>query len=182
MIRISATLFLLAGTLSLAQAPAAVHSESNSSPVVLKSIPNGTECPIGFRADRLSTAQVLSAADVPKNGHALGLHLTLDHRTAPTIESIEVTVYGISQRGRIVPTDIQATTSDTRDTVSKTFSLHRTADSENLTDTDVWMHKVGALRWADLNEVQYADGTTWHPSGSAKCRAIPDNYVLAGQR
>jgi hypothetical protein len=180
--RLSVALFLLAATASLAQSATVSGSKPDASAVVLRSIPVGTDCPIGFRANRQSTAQILSANNADKNSPALGLHLIFDHPAAPAIESIEVTVYGVSPRGRIVPTDFQAAAANTRDTVSKSFLLERSANDKTLSNADVWMHQVGALRWVDLNEVRYANGASWRPSGSEKCRAVPSNVVLVGQR
>jgi hypothetical protein len=180
--RLSAALFLLAAITTLAQSPVISGSKPNASAVILRSIPVGTDCPVGFHANRQSTAQVLSADNAETNGPALGLHLTLDHPTTSAIESIEVTVYGVSPKGRVVPTDLQSADTKTRDTVSKSFLLQRSANNKTLSNADVWMHQVGALRWVDLNEVHYTDGTTWRPFGSEKCRAVPSDLVLVGQR
>jgi hypothetical protein len=180
--RLSAALFLLIASASHAQSATVSRSKPDASAVILRNIPAGADCPIGFRANRQSTVQVLSANNGEKNVPALGLHLTLDHPATPAIESIEVTVYGVSPRGRIVPTDFQAADANTRDTVSKSFLLKRSANDKTLGNADVWMHQVGALRWVDLNEVRYTDGTTWRPSASEKCRAVPSDVVLVGQR
>jgi hypothetical protein len=180
--RLSAALFLLAATASLAQSATLSGSKPDAFAVILRSISAGTDCPIGFRANRQSTAQILSANSANKNSPALGLHLILDHPAAPAIESIEVTVYGVSPRGRTVPTDFQSADENTRDSVSKSFLLERSANDKTLSNADVWMHQVGALRWVDLNEVRYTDGTTWRPSGSEKCRAVPSNVILVGKR
>jgi hypothetical protein len=180
--RLFTALLLLPATALLAQSAAAPHTNSNASSVVLKSIPMGTECPIGFRANRQASPQILSAGDTQKNAPALGLHLTLDHQTAPAIESVEITVYGVSPKVQALPTNQWAADTDTRDVISKSFQLQRSADSETLNNADIWMHQVGALRWVDLNEIRYADGTSWRPSGSAKCRAVPSNLILVGQK
>jgi hypothetical protein len=124
----------------------------------------------------------MSAGDAKQAGPAQGLHLTLNHLTEPAIESIEITVYGVSPKGQVLPTNQWTADTDTRDVISKSFQLQRSAGSETLNNADIWMHQVGALRWVDLNEVRYTDGTSWRPSGSAKCRAVPSNLVLVGQK
>ncbi|MBB5327143.1 hypothetical protein [Tunturiibacter gelidoferens] len=177
--RLFIALLLLPITASLAQSPAVPPTNSS---VVLRSIPVGTECPIGFRANRQASPQILSAGDTEKNTPALGLHLTLDHQTAPAIESVEITVYGVSPKGQVLPTNQWAADTDTRDVISKSFQLQRSAGTETLNNADIWMHQVGALRWVDLNEVRYTDGTSWRPSGSTKCRAVPSNLILVGQK
>jgi hypothetical protein len=180
--RLFAALLLLPSTALLAQQPAAIQSSSSASSIVLRSIPMGTECPIGFRANRQASPQILSADETQKNTPALGLHLTLDHQTAPAIESIEITVYGVSPKGQVLPTNQWTADTGTRDVISKSFQLQRSAGTETLNNADIWMHQVGALRWVDLNEIRYTDGTSWRPSGSAKCRAVPSNLILVGQK
>ncbi|MBB5340497.1 hypothetical protein [Tunturiibacter gelidoferens] len=180
--RLSTVLFLLAPITALAQSPATIRNESNASTVVLRNIPVGAGCPIGFRANRESTAQILTAGTAQKKEPALGLHLSLDRQTSPAIESIEVTVYGVSSKGRILPTDLLTSQNNTSDTVSKSFELQLGPNSEKLAYADVWMSQVGALRWVDLNEIRYADGAVWHSLGSAECRAVPSDFVLVGRR
>jgi len=180
--RLATPLILLVATTMLAQSPAVVRTESTASSVVLRNISTETGCPINFRADRQSTTQMLTAGSAQQNEPGLGLHLTLDRQTAPAIESVEVTVYGLTPKSRILPTDLFASDANANDTISKSFELQKSANNETLANADVWMSKVGALRWVDLNEIRYADGTIWHPSASMKCRAVPSNFVLVGNR
>ncbi len=141
--------------------------------------PDSAGCPVGFFASRQATGQIMSAKDAKQAGPVQGLHLTLSHltRTPADIQSIEVTVYGTSPRARVLPLAQQ-----TSDTISKTFELHRTGDNPSLTDADVWMHQVGSLTSVDLISVTYADGTTWHAAANLKCRAVPSNYLLVGNK
>jgi hypothetical protein len=169
-----ALLFLLAGTFSFAQTSSDRPSELKDSTFTNDQI----GCPVGFSASRQATGQVLSADDATQSGPTQGLHLTLrNFRGRPAIESIEVTVYGTSQKGLFLPVGQQAT-----DTVSKTFNLHRTSGSPSLSDADVSMHLVGSLSWVDLISVTYADGHTWHASEDLKCRAVPSNFLLVGKK
>jgi hypothetical protein len=184
--RLSASLLILfAGTFTFAQTP-------SNPPAALKHIPNFTNgqisgnsqrltsnfgCPIGFSASRQAPGQIMSAGDAGQSGPAQGLHLTLDNRNSPAIESIEVRVYGAAQKGPYLPVGTQFT-----DTVSKTFELHRTSGSTSLSEADVSMHLVGSLSWADLISITYADGTTWHTIANFKCRAVPSNFLLVGSR
>jgi hypothetical protein len=158
--RLSASLlFLLAGTLTYAQTSSVVG------------------CPVGFTASRQAAPQMMSASDASQLGPALGLHLMLNPLTESSIESIEVTVYGTSTKGRVLPVDTQSS-----DAVTKTFELHRTQGTASLNDGDVWMHQVGSLGWVDLISVTYADGKTWHATASLRCRAVPSNFLLVSRR
>lgn len=178
-------LILFAGTFTFAQT-------SSNQPSVLKHAPNFTigqlygnyrglpsnfGCPVGFTASRQATGQIMSAGDVGQSDPAQGLHLTLNNRNTPAIESIEVTVYGDAQKSPYLPVGTPFT-----DTVSKTFELHRTSADTSLTEAEVWMHLIGSLTRADLISITYADGTTWHATQNFKCRAIPSNLILVGSR
>jgi hypothetical protein len=180
--RISASLLILfAGSFTFAQAPD--HSLSNSASaqrqvLEMHIVPSATGCPVGFFASRRATGQIMSTADARQEGPAQGLHLMLNHSSStPGIQSIEVTVYGTSQKARVLPVGQPST-----DTVSKTFAFHRKTDSDSLHEADVWMHQVGSLRWADLISITYADGTTWHAAENITCRAVPSNFLLVANR
>lgn len=177
-------LFLLAGTFTFAQ--------TSASPTALKSVPDLTNgriygnfrrpptnwgCPVGFTASRQATGQMMSADETRRLGPAQGLHLTLNNHSGSAIESIEVTVYGTSQKGLFLPVDPPST-----DTVSKTFELRRASESASLSAADVSMHLVGTLSWVDLTSITYTDGTTWHATEDFKCRAVPSNFVLVGRK
>jgi hypothetical protein len=178
-------LFLLAGAFTFAQT-------SNNSPIALKNSPttgkaadsvvlyanrlDNSGCPVSFFASRQATGQVMSAGDAKQAGPAQGLHLMLNHQTEPAIESIEITVYGVSSKARVLPAG------PTPEDISKTFELRRETGSDSLSDADVWMHNVGSLSRVDLNSIHYADGTTWHATENLKCRAVPSNFLLTGSR
>src|ERR1700748_1632113 len=140
--RLSTVIVLFFATASLAQSPAIPTTNAKASAVILRSIPTGTDCPVGFRANRQSNAQILSADDADKDGPALGLHLILDRPASSNIESVEVTVYGTSPKTRSLPTNFQPADANTRDTVSKSFLLQRSASDKTLSNADVWVHNV----------------------------------------
>jgi hypothetical protein len=178
-------LFFLAGTLTLAQTssnPSLVFKNSPTagkaadSVVLYTNRPDNSGCPVGFFASRQATGRIMSASDARQAGPAQGLHLMLNHLTQPAIESIEITVYGVSSKVRALPAGVPP------DDVSKTFELRRETGSNSLSDADVWMHNVGSLSRADLISIHYADGTTWHATENLKCRAVPSNLLLVGTR
>jgi hypothetical protein len=173
---VAAAIFFLAGAFSFAQTP--------SNPLALKSLgtlvlpATNSGCPVGFYASRQANGQILNrASDAKQAGPTQGLHLMLNHLSGPAIQRIEVTVYASSLKLRALPLDASSP-----ETISKTFSLERQTGASSLSDADVWMHQVGSVRWADLISITYADGTTWHPTETLKCRAIPSNFLLVGSR
>jgi hypothetical protein len=139
--------------------------------------PDNTGCPVGFYASRRATGQIMSAGDTRQAGPASqGLHLMLNRLAEPGIESIEITVYGVSSKARVLPAGAPPTD------VSKTFELTRQPGSNSLAEADVWMQNVGSLSHVDLISIHYANGTTWRTTQDLKCRAIPSNFVLVDTR
>jgi hypothetical protein len=178
-------LFLLASAFTFAQtsnhSPLALKNSpttgrASDSVVLYANRPDNSGCPVGFFASRRATGHFMSADDAKQAGPAQGLHLMLYHQTQPAIESIEITVYGVSSKARVLPAGPPP------EDVSKTFELRRSADSNTLTDADVWMHNVGSLSRVDLISIHYADGTDWHATENLKCRAVPSNFVLVTKR
>ena len=190
MYRLSASLlFLLAGTIALAQtsgnsvlAPrssptSASPGKTGESVVFYENRPDNLGCPVGFSASRQADLQTMLANDRSQAGPAQGLHLTLARLNTPTIQSVEVTVYATSPKLRALPVDALSS-----DTISKTFELQRKAGSNSLTDADVWMHNVGSVSSVDLISITYTDGSTWHATESLRCRAVPSNFLLVGSK
>jgi hypothetical protein len=180
-------LFLLASTFTFAQTsinPPAVDKNPPASGKAADSVvlyanrQDNSGCPVGFSASRKATGQIMSRAnDAKQAGPASqGLHLMLDHLTAPAIESIEITVYGVSSKARVLPAG------PALEDISKAFELRRSAGSNSLSDADVWMHNVGSLSSVDLISITYADGTTWHATENLKCRSVPSNFLLVGSK
>ena len=178
-------LFLLASACTFAQTSsnpstvlknsAAIGKPADSVILYVDRLDN-SGCPVGFFASRKATGQIMTAGDARQAGPAQGLHLILNRLTQPAIESIEITVYGVSSKARVMPAG------PLPEDISKTFKLRRSAGSNSLSDADVWMHNVGSLSRVDLISVHYADGTAWHATEDLKCRAIPSNLLLIGKK
>jgi hypothetical protein len=173
-------LFLLAGAFTFAQTSSnppkisPTTGKAADSVVLYANRPDNAGCPVGFFASRQATGQIMSAGDARQAGPAQGLHLALNHLTQPAIESIEITVYGVSSKARVLPAGVPP------EDVSKTFELRRSTGSNSLSDADVWMHNVGSLTRVDLISIHYADGTAWHATENLKCGAVPSNLLLIG--
>jgi hypothetical protein len=169
--RLVTALFALASTAALGQ------TNQTSATYTIPSASLG--CPVGFFASRqaIPVPYAITAAETKQTDNAQGLHLMLNRLSKPDIQRIEVTVYATSLRPRMLPLDTRS-----EDTISKTFELNRQTGADTLQEADVWMHEVGSVRWADLVSIAFTDGTTWHPTGDVKCRAVPSNFVPVASR
>lgn len=134
-------------------------------------------CPIQLSAQRQSGLAILTASDARSKEPYQGLHVTLTHIDNPPILSVEATLHGLSPNPSILP----ITPEPTHD-VTKTFLLQRKPGEPSLASFDLWMSRIGALRWVDVTSITYADGTTWHAAQPSTCRAIPSLFVLVAGR
>jgi hypothetical protein len=164
--RISASLLILAATVTVGQTPTPTIPAATTF-----RLPTSA-CPVGFNASRRGGLQVLTAADERKLGPGQGLHLTLDRRTNPAIQSITVTVYATSLDARVLPLDASSAK-----TITKTFTFERQSGASTLNEADVWMQQVGSISSAVLTDITFTDGTTWRPTENLKCVAVPSLYL-----
>ena len=129
-------------------------------------VQSNTSCPVGFGAD-LSALPVMRSVDGGKTGgSSLLLELSFDRLDTPSIKDAEITVHGLSAKGRVLP--VQASP---QEDALQAFHLHRSTDGTGLNRADVWVTKVATARWVEITSLQYADGSSWHASKTAQCRA-----------
>ena len=182
--RLSVSLLFLTCTFAFGQSgieknPADSAIASGRGVVVRPILSDNSGCPVGFFASRQAGSQMLNANDGKQPGFRQGLHFILDQLARSAIDSIEVTVYATSMKGIVLPANFS---SNSQDTISKSFTLERRPGSNGLNEADVWMQQVGSVRWADLISVTFTDGTAWHSTETLKCRAVPSDFLLVGRR
>jgi hypothetical protein len=129
-------------------------------------------CPVSLFAQRQSTEEIARVGSPAQDGPAQSLHITVDHQFEPAIKDIEITVHGLKPEARIYPI---ATASSPE--VTKAFQFHSKPESPGLTEFNVSMHHVGALRWVQITAIIFADGSTWHPFNVEQCSVVPSLYM-----
>ena len=165
----------VSGLLVLVMASVGVWAQGNAhiGPTVFMAAPVSTGCPVGFSAERRSTTEVRYAKD-GKQLRGQGLELQFDSRTNPKmILKANVTVHGVDGTARVIP----AGSSDSED-VSELFQLEAGAGEKSLRHSSIWTQRVSTVRWVDLTEVAYADGSVWLASASGRCRVEPNGFLL----
>jgi hypothetical protein len=97
-------------------------------------------------------------------------------RSLLKIESFEfaklVEFLRYSSESRVMPASPTAEQDST-----ETFTL-RSDKRQALLHSSVWSYKLNGVSWADLTNIEYADGTTWHASSTARCHAVPSRTLL----
>jgi hypothetical protein len=132
-------------------------------------------CPVGLSAKRQSSLEVRYAEGAREKSRGQGLELKIDARDASKkVVKASVTVHGVSGAARVMPVG-----ESSRDDVAEIFQLGGGA----LFRSDIWTKRVGTIRWVDLTDIEYSDGSVWRTSQWARCRVEPDKFLLvAGAR
>ncbi len=139
---------------------------------------SGTECPVNFDAQLNSQPQRHFIQEQKKFSDSPLLDLTFGYPKTAKIIGASITVHGVSAsnsaRYRTVsePAGPQKT---------QTFRLDRAPESTGLAHAQVRVTEMMFVRWAEITELRYADGTAWHPTSLAQCRALPSGFRLISQ-
>jgi hypothetical protein len=163
----------VSGLLVLAMASGVVWAQANdhSEIRVLVGPPSSAGCPVGFSAERRSTTEVRYAKD-GKQLRGQGLDLKFDSQSKKIVKA-NVTVRGVDGTARVMPAG-----SATSDDVAEIFQLGTSVGEDSLRHSSVWTERVATVRWVDLTEVSYADGSVWHASQGVRCRVEPSKFLL----
>ncbi|MGA2886819.1 MAG: hypothetical protein ABSE51_02130 [Terracidiphilus sp.] len=141
--------------------------------------PGNLACPVAMHARQGVNGDLLAVKKSGPKGAAQSLHLILSNVGSKQIISGEVTVHGLTAKGRV--TKASSAEDDTSD-VMRTLPVTFFAGANGDVSADLWVPGLTAIHSVDLNSVTYADGSTWKlPAGSA-CRTIPDPNMLVSGR
>jgi hypothetical protein len=129
-------------------------------------------CPVKFGAAVSSRAVVRSTTDLPRNGSAVLLQLSFNGVGAPKIFKASVRVHGWAPARRFLP--VGAAPQEDR---TQVFQLVDTSGGAGLAHRDLWVSRM-LVRWAEITELRYADGSVWRASKESYCRATPSLFHL----
>jgi hypothetical protein len=135
--------------------------------------PASEGCPVGFSVQRRSAAEVNWASSEARDGvQGLGLGVVFVAKDAGRILKVDLTVHGMGAGPRMMPAAGGSPDGD----VTEIFQLAR---GENLElPPGVWMRRVKSVRWVDLTEIEYADGSVWKAAAGSRCRVAPSLLVM----
>jgi hypothetical protein len=132
----------------------------------------GQGCPVNFGAQIDSRVVVRSIGDGPQNPNSQALKVTFRRVDTPTIVNASVTVHGMSSARRYLPVGQRSEAN-----MSQTFEL-KPSQGSDLRQAEVEITKMALVRWAEVTELRFADGSTWHTSAGEHCRATPSGFRL----
>ena len=163
----------VSGLLVLAMASTAVWAQGNahSEMTVLAGSPDSSGCPVGFSAERRSTTEVRYAKD-GRQSRGQGLELKFDSQQKKILKA-NVTVRGVNGEARVMPAGSAGS-----DDVAEIFELIPGTSEDSLKHSSLWTERVATVRWVDLTEIAYMDGSVWHASEGKRCRIEPSKFLL----
>ena len=136
-----------------------------------------SSCPVGFSAE----PGVGPGMVIVINGDTTAsqkLKLQLSYLTDPQLHSsnitgAQITVHGLTAKGRIAPAS-----SDPDDaTIAKQVDLALTIAPGRTASTDMLFKGFTSVRWITLDSLTYANGSTWHPAAHRSCSIVPNRYM-----
>lgn len=173
-----ALLFLASATAAQAQATAQsspsaapAHAVAADAEAAVYSREASRSCPLGVSVQRQPRGAVEQVA--PPHRRAMGLSIRLSSIDSRLIAQAQVTARGIAG-GHILPAATHSSPLD----VSETFTLAPGTLPAPRLESVVYTQKLTGVRWVEINEVEYADGTHWRQSAGSVCRVAPDLYEL----
>jgi hypothetical protein len=107
-------------------------------------------------------------------GIAQLLHLTLTNPDARRLVAARLRVHGVSGKPRMTQAAQSAADAD----VHQTLRVKFLPSPDRSVSTNVWVPGMAAVLSVDLDEVTYADGSTWKFEGREGCHVAPDPLVL----
>ena len=151
-----------------ATTPAAAPKASNI--VVMQASAAG--CPVGFAARRAPDGGLITVRPAVK-ARRQSYDITLTPGSDHAITQALITLHGLAG-GQVVPAKNSAAGNAT-----ESFNLTTSGSgAKPLLHSTVYTSKLTGVQWVELNELTYADGSTWHESDTAVCRIAPNGYML----
>jgi hypothetical protein len=135
-------------------------------------------CPVGFRAEvdpRLTLREVRNGKQA---AYSTLVQLRFDATPAKkSIVSANVTAHGFAPASKFLL--VQQTPEDNR---TQAFELKGGSSTAGLVRTEVDVTAVPFVRWVELNQVTFADGTVWHPAAGLVCKAELSRFHYVSAR
>ena len=127
-------------------------------------------CPVAFSARRFSGGGLVQIGRGTRP-HNLGYRLEFAN-SATAITQARITLYGPDG------VRVMLAGADERGFASEELSFSPPTGASSSFETVVFARKLTGLQFVELNELTYADGTSWHESAENPCRITPNGYRL----
>ena len=169
-------LFALLALFPFSAALTAQTMPANSPAVVLQTPPSAN-CPVSFSARRAQEGGLVTASPSAKTSQP-GYRITFSPGSAGAIAEARITLHGISGH-QVIPAGKSASDSSNHgQDVTEHFNLSPSSGVDHLFHATIHTEKLTGVQWVELNELTYANGSSWHQSSTTTCRVAPNGYML----
>ncbi|QEE30644.1 hypothetical protein FTW19_23225 [Terriglobus albidus] len=122
-------------------------------------------CPVVFGA-QANAAPLFTLTTDGSSAPVRTVSLQFGSRDGRAVDSATVTIRGVTQSHLYLKTG-----SDSEEKQERTFHIESRAGSNGFTQSDLSVSGITSLRTAEVTEIRFTDGTSWHPTGVAGCFA-----------
>jgi hypothetical protein len=153
--------------------PGASAGQTKAAGAVVLEASHAEGCPVGFSARHANQGATVKVSPQEKSRRQ-GYELNFVPDGQHGIAEARVTLHGLSG-ARVIPA---GETAPAGSEASETFHLSPASGGNHLFRSTVYTEKLTGVLWVELNELTYADGTTWHESERGSCRITPNGFLL----
>lgn len=157
----------------LALSALAVHAQANGvgtpAPIKMAFTGNGSQnCPVVASAQRWASSGMVLTGKSSRAPDRATLYLHFSPFGENKIVAAKIVLHGTTAapRAELAGGTNPGDLSESRDL------------SGDLHDTSVALETIVNVRWINVAELRFADGTTWHESGQAYCHITPNGFRL----
>lgn len=152
-------------------------------------VANPSACPVEMSAAQRGLVGTLipaapDAHAAPQDSRRMqqSIDLSIKNTRLQRIVAAELEVHGTSDKSRVLPASAAVlTTEPTADAVRNVHLVSSVPADETRTRT-VSAKDLTSVAWISVNELRYADGSTWHARPGSECRVIPDGMMLIADK
>lgn len=101
------------------------------------------------------------------------IQFTVDNPSTREIVKAQITVHGLSHKGRFVPL-----ADGPAPDLSRKVSVVLDVKGNSRASSDLSLSRFASVTSVDLNALTYADGATWRASLPGACSVVPDPFML----
>ena len=162
---------LILHTLFLAAAP--LLAQSTTSSVVLVTPPGGQNCPVGLTARYSAQGTVKETGKAPSHSN---LGYTVTFLPGHSLKQAKLTLHGLDGV-TFMPANDHSTSNASED-----LTVAPSAIGNGQFESVVYAEKLTGVRWIELTDITYADGTRWQKSDKSTCVVVPSGLRLVASK
>jgi hypothetical protein len=140
--------------------------------VMSKMVAQLNACPVGFRAEVDPRLTLRDVKNGKKDADSTFLRVIFEPTDAKTtIVSASVTAHGVAPHGQLMLVGQSADENRTQ-----AFELTRGTGTAGLVQKEIEVTAVPFVRWVELNQITYADGSVWHAAEGTTCKSVLSKF------